>query len=110
MLAGGSVQLIVSPAIIAEYEDVLARKKFGLSPLTVNSIIKSLRKLAVEIVPSEPLRVCSDPADDKFLECAVAAGAPYLVTGNLKHFPKMLGGVRVVAPNATLLAFSSTIR
>ena len=41
-------------------------------------------------------RVCPDPDDDHILECAVSAGADYLVTGNLKHFPLQYRGVRVV--------------
>ena len=83
---------------MAEYEAVLIRKKFGLTESTVGSLLKSLRRLAVEIVPSEPLRVCPDPTDDKFLECAVAAGASFVVTGNLKHFPKIFAGVRTIPP------------
>ena len=35
-----------------------------------------------------PLQVAKDPGDDKFLECADAARADYLVTGNQRHFPK----------------------
>ncbi|HKD09567.1 MAG TPA: putative toxin-antitoxin system toxin component, PIN family [Bryobacteraceae bacterium] len=33
-----------------------------------------------------------------FLECAVAAKAEYLVTGNLKHFPASWGVTRIVTP------------
>ncbi|OGR98118.1 MAG: putative toxin-antitoxin system toxin component, PIN family [Elusimicrobia bacterium RBG_16_66_12] len=102
MLADGPVQLIISPAISAEYLDVLSRKKFGLSEATARAMVSSLRKLAIEIVPSEPLRICTDREDDKFLECAAAAGAAYLVTGNLKHFPKVFGGVKIIGPAAFL--------
>jgi predicted nucleic acid-binding protein len=41
-------------------------------------------------------KVCADPDDDAFLECAQAAQADYLVTGNLKHFPSSWGSTRVV--------------
>lgn len=102
MLADGAVQLIVSPAIFAEYREVLSRKKFGFSPTTVGAILGSLRRMAVEILPSERLEICPDPADAKFLECAVSGGAAYLITGNLKHFPKLFGGVRAIAPAAFL--------
>ena len=34
------------------------------------------------------LNVASDPDDNIFLECADAAKADYLVTGNQKHFPR----------------------
>jgi predicted nucleic acid-binding protein len=35
------------------------------------------------------LDVTSDPDDNMFLECADAARADYLVTGNPKHFPRL---------------------
>lgn len=38
--------------------------------------------------PSCSLQVTKDRDDDKFLECADAARADYLVNGNQKHFPK----------------------
>lgn len=37
-----------------------------------------------------------DPDDNHFLECAEAAGADYLVTGNKKHFPSSYKNARVV--------------
>jgi uncharacterized protein len=37
-----------------------------------------------------------DPDDDKFLECADAAGADYLVTGNQRHFPKFWKKTKVI--------------
>jgi predicted nucleic acid-binding protein len=40
--------------------------------------------------------VSPDPDDNKFLECAQAAGADYLVTGNKRHFPKRWGKTKVV--------------
>ena len=42
------------------------------------------------------LFVSSDPEDNKFLECAQAAGAEYLVTGNKRHFPKTWRKTKVV--------------
>lgn len=31
---------------------------------------------------------CADPSDNRFLECAVAGHADYLVTKNIRHFPQ----------------------
>jgi uncharacterized protein len=44
------------------------------------------------------VRICSDPDDDMFSECAQAAEAHYLVTGNVKHFPATWLGTRIVTP------------
>lgn len=47
-----------------------------------------------------PLPVGLEDADDEpFLEVAHTAMAPYLVTGNLKHFPPSpWHGIRIVSP------------
>ena len=37
-----------------------------------------------------------DDDDNRFLECAAAAGAEYLITGNLKHYPTTWNSCRVV--------------
>jgi predicted nucleic acid-binding protein len=40
--------------------------------------------------------VTTDPDDNKFLECADAARADYLITGNQKHFPKFWKKTKVI--------------
>jgi predicted nucleic acid-binding protein len=40
--------------------------------------------------------VAPDPDDNKFLECADAARADYLVTGNPRHFPKFWKKTKVI--------------
>ena len=37
-----------------------------------------------------------DPDDNKFLECADAAHADYLVTGNQRHFPRFWKKTKVI--------------
>jgi predicted nucleic acid-binding protein len=39
-----------------------------------------------------------DPDDDRVLECALEAGADFIVTGNIRDFPAQFRGVRVVTP------------
>jgi predicted nucleic acid-binding protein len=40
-----------------------------------------IRSHSYSVVPKSQLRIPPDPGDDKFLECADAACADYLVTG-----------------------------
>ena len=41
--------------------------------------------------------VSPDPADDKFIACALAGKVDFLVTGNKRHFPQSLhSGVKVL--------------
>ncbi len=56
-----------------------------------------LRRQAAWIEPKLRLDVCPDSDDNRFLECAVAGNADYLVTKNIRHFPyKNYENVRVV--------------
>jgi predicted nucleic acid-binding protein len=41
----------------------------------------------------------ADPADNKFLECALESKADYLITGNIRHFPfKKFHDTQVITP------------
>jgi predicted nucleic acid-binding protein len=56
-------------------------------------------------VPSSLPRVTSDPDDNIFIECADAARADYLVTGNPRHFPKFWKNTKII----TSMEFLSVI-
>ena len=97
MLAiGGSIQLCISGSIYAEYEQVISRPRFRLSDDIIANALHSIRERGFWVRPTEAIRACSDPDDDVFLECAHAAQANYLVTGNLKHFPTSWPGMRII--------------
>ena len=81
------VQLYVSPPMLAEYTAVLYRPKFSLEARSVDRLLADIVQAAVTVHPTTPLAVASDAADNRFLECALEAGAAYLVTGNMRHFP-----------------------
>lgn len=84
---GGSIQFCVSGNVYAEYEEVIRRPRFRLDEAVIAAALDAIREKALWFTPTESVRACSDPDDDIFLECAQAAHAAYLVTGNLKHFP-----------------------
>jgi rRNA-processing protein FCF1 len=46
--------------------------------------------------------IAASADDDKILECAIAANADYIVTGNIRDFRKQLRGVSVFAPRGFL--------
>ena len=93
------VKLFLSPAILKEYTDVLKRPKFGLDPATVKAILRDVRKGAMLVRPSRRVRRAPDEPDNRFLECASAARADYLVTGNKKQFPfPECEGTKIVSP------------
>jgi putative PIN family toxin of toxin-antitoxin system len=89
-------QLCVSGDIYAEYEEVIRRPRFNRSDSEINATLRTIREKGLWVRPTEKVRACSDPDDDVFLECAQAAGAHYLVTGNVKHFPAGWADTRIV--------------
>ncbi len=81
------LQLCVSPAILAEYDGVLRRRGFRIDSKRVTQSLRLIRRRAMNVTPTLTLSVSPDPDDNRFLECAEAADADYLVTGNKRHFP-----------------------
>jgi|SRR3712207_5545332 len=79
--------LVVSPEILAEYEAALKdpqlRKRLKVSEEEITKLITEMEQVAVVVVPHVRLRVVkNDPDDNKFLECAVATNAAYIVSGD----------------------------
>ncbi len=105
--------LLVSEAILAEYQRVLAyprlRARHGLSDEEISVVIEDFREIGLLIEPEVSLSVVEDdPDDDKFLECAVAGGAEYIVTGDLHLLNlKQYQGIQILSP-AAFLAFLDT--
>ena len=73
---------VVSAAILAEYKQVLGRPKFkaidNVRSHWLNLIDEAVKIIDVSISVDFP----RDPKDAKFLECAIASNADYLVTGD----------------------------
>lgn len=95
-------QLCVSGDIYAEYEEVVCRPRFNRSKREIEATLRAIRERGFWVRPTEKVRVCSDPDDDIFLECAQTAAAHYLVTGNAKDFPPAWAGTQTVTPRQFL--------
>lgn len=48
--------------------------------------------------PAMTLTISSHPSDNRVYECAEAAGADYLITGNTADFPEDRGPTRIITP------------
>lgn len=82
----GLVQAAASVEILDEYleivDDMMVRKAGKFSSKYRNDIFSTFTtKLEFE-EPEVEVSVCRDPDDDKFLECALAAKALYIVSGD----------------------------
>lgn len=89
-------RLYVSPAIFAEYEDVLSRPELQIRKGLRQQLLKLIAKRSHSVNPPRQLQLTRDPDDNMFLECADAARADYLVTGNARHFPRFWKRTKVI--------------
>lgn len=81
----GDHELYVSEDILAEVARTLARK-FNWRPRNITSALEFLRTVAIVIDPAALSdAVPGGHADNRILDCAVAAGADFLVTGDKRH-------------------------
>lgn len=105
-LSGSQAQLCVSGDIYAEYEEVIRRPKFKRSAGEIADTFRAIREMSFWVKPTQKVRACSDPDDDVFLECAQAARAHYLVTGNAKDFPEKWADTQIVTARQFLDAMA----
>ncbi len=76
------VEWIVSPEILAEYNEVLSRKKFLLPTEILHRWRKVFVSFTTLVYPTISLHFPPDQKDAKFLTCAISANADYFVTGD----------------------------
>jgi putative PIN family toxin of toxin-antitoxin system len=86
----------VTNAILAEYREVLARPEFKIHRGLRQQLLQLIRNHAQLVKAARAIQVANDPDDDKFLECADAARADYLITGNQRHFPRFWKKTKVI--------------
>jgi uncharacterized protein len=96
------IKPLASKEIIDEYLRVLTYAKFKLSEEEINFLLYSeiLPYLEVIDVPPGPRIIRNDPEDDKFIRCALAGKAGYIISGDhhllsMKSFQK----IKILSPS-----------
>jgi putative PIN family toxin of toxin-antitoxin system len=93
------IALFISQEILQEYEGVLLRPKFGFSRRLVKRFLRLIRTKSKIVKPKSLELTLKDPADNKFLACALAGKVDCLVTGNTRHYPfPTYKGIKIVSP------------
>ena len=87
-ILGGDVIPLYSNETMAEYREVLARRKFKFDNEVVNYVLSAIEKFGMLVTPSPTGAVLPDLDDLPFYEIVMERidDNPYLVTGNIKHF------------------------
>jgi len=102
-------ELIISAVILDEIGRVLRYPRIAalhkLAEPELQTFLALLGEESRVVEPAERLRVSPDEPDNRYIECALAGGADYLVTGDKLHLMPIgeYEGIRIVSP-ATFLA------
>ena len=92
----------VSQSILSEYALVLTGPELKIRRNLRQQLLQLIRNHVRVVVPSRLPTITSDPADNIFVECADAARADYLVTGNPRHFPKFWKNTKIISSSEFL--------
>ena len=99
----GLVHPCFTKEILEEYAAVLARPKFAFPPDEIASMLDLFRSQGEPFEPHVSAATSVDPGDTMFLQCAEAAQADYIVTGNKRHFPGSVYDVTRIVSAGELL-------
>ena len=85
----GNITPLVNASILQEYREVLSRPKFNFSESLISAFYDAFLELGID-TETEQLdsSVFPDKDDVVFYAVKMAVEDSYLVTGNIKHFPK----------------------
>jgi len=100
----GVAELMVSPPILEETAGIL-RRRFGFTRAQVAEVMREIRSLARLITPDLHRAVIrEDEPDNRVLECAVAAGADYIGSGDRRHLLplRVYEGIPILPPAVLL--------
>lgn len=79
----GKFKLIMTDSIAREYLDVINRPKFKIPLPEIVAVSDYLLQLGEFVTPTEEIHIIlADPADDKFLEAALAGKVDFIVSGD----------------------------
>jgi len=92
----------VSEPILSEYSTVLARPELKIRKGLRRQLFQLIKNTTRLVKPLPLAQITFDPADNMFIECADAARADYLVTGNQRHFPKFWKKTKIISSSEFL--------
>lgn len=84
----GDIVPIYNVEIFEEYRSVLSRPKFHFPDALVDAVLDMLLLKGIALGRTKSNWQFPDPKDVVFYEVALSKNGAYLVTGNVKHFPK----------------------
>ena len=99
--ADGRCEAVVSPALLAEYDETLEELAHEYPDRTPVGWLEALTSAATLVFPVERAAGATpDAKDEMVLECALAAEADVIVSGDKKHLLPLrrFRGIPIVSP------------
>ena len=104
LAADGGIIPFYNDSILQEYWDVLSRKKFGFSPFQVACLMHDIARIGIATETMQSFKKTITDKNDRIFYETVFASRAYLITGNIRHFPR---DPFVVSPAQFLAIFHS---
>lgn len=92
---------MISPALLAEYHETIEELRSDYPDRKPVDWANALGESAELVFPTERASgVTADPDDEMVLECAIAAEADFIVSGDKKHLLPLRKhrGIRIISP------------
>lgn len=89
LLFNGEIVALYNDEIMAEYEEVLSRKKFKFPQKDIDELLEFIKTNGIHENRTPFTEAMPDEDDRVFLEISLSREDSFLVTGNLKHYPRL---------------------
>ena len=87
-MLSGKIKPLYNDEILAEYYDVLSRSKFHLNEVRINELLYFIKQNGIDSSRFPFDGEMPDEDDRVFYEVTLSKEDSFLVTGNIKHFPR----------------------
>jgi len=84
----GTIVPLLHAEIVHEYQEVLNRDKLKIDQTSILDAMNTITNMGVFCDRKEAIGPFPDPDDIVFYEVSLSVEDSYLITGNLKHFPR----------------------
>lgn len=96
----GCFDLLVTEDILKEFERTLFKLSKGKNAQLVSNWLNLIAENSLLVSVGKKYRLSNDPDDDKFIDCAIAGKALYIISGDADLLDiGMVMGISIIGPS-----------